>query len=328
MKILICHPSKPVGAALQRTVQDAFSDARSLYVSSLSQAYHVTEHREPNCLMIDAALAANPDFELLASLLGLMGIGCILIESGAMPTLPVALQGVRVIPTEPTPQMVRQAVLSCVERRVVPRPAKITPPAETGFDPQHVIMIGASTGGIDALIQTLRHFGPSSPPLLIVQHTGGNFVASLVRLLGGMTSARVRAVTARMALEPGHVYLPADNMAHLALCKKQGLAACLHKGAAVSGHCPSIDVMFTSAVHHARHVSAALLTGMGQDGAQGLLALRQAGAHTFGQDKETSVVYGMPRIAMEIGAVSQQLPIAKIGPALLRTARATGRVAQ
>ena len=93
----------------------------------------------------------------------------------------------------------------------------------------------------------------------------------------------------------------------------------------ISGHRPSIDALFSSAIGYDPHVVAALLTGMGRDGAQGLLALRHAGAVTLGQDEATSVVYGMPRMAMEMGAVTQQLPIQKIGPALLQACHAKAR---
>ena len=118
-----------------------------------------------------------------------------------------------------------------------------------------------------------------------------------------------------------HVYLAAGGGAHLCLQKGRPLRAALVAAPPVSGHCPSVDMLFQSAVPQAAHVSAALLTGMGKDGADGLVQLRAAGATTFAQDEATSVVFGMPRIAQERGGVERMLPIDKIGPALLEAAR-------
>jgi two-component system chemotaxis response regulator CheB len=199
-------------------------------------------------------------------------------------------------------------------------PAKASTGLPTrGFDPRRIVLIGASTGGVDALTKVVRHFSDQCPPTLIVQHTGSSFTKSLIRLINGATDALVEEAAHGTALCPGHIYLPPDDQTHLCLSASGTICLDLMKGDLVSGHRPSIDALFNSARPYARHVSAALLTGMGRDGASGLTELRKSGAHTIGQDEKTSVVYGMPRIAHELGGVIEQLPIDKIGPALLRS---------
>ena len=182
-------------------------------------------------------------------------------------------------------------------------------------------MIGASTGGVDALAKTLCHFNETSPPTLIVQHTGGQFLNSLIRLFDGMTNASVQSADHDTVLKRGNIYFSPSDKYHLSLSAENSRIIALVATDAVSDHRPSIDMMFQSAVAHASHITAALLTGMGQDGARGLKALRGAGAHAITQDQATSIVYGMPRIATEIGVAVEQLPIEQIGPALLRTSK-------
>ena len=186
---------------------------------------------------------------------------------------------------------------------------------------QSIILLGASTGGVDALLQIICHFSQDCPPTLIVQHTGDQFTKSLVRLFDASSNARVMAADDGMLLETGHIYLSPGAHVHLCLAASAQLRVKLCPSAARLGHRPSVDALFDSAVPHARNVTAAILTGMGKDGANGLAALRRAGARTFGQDRATSVVYGMPRAALAIGAIERELPIAKIGWALLDAAQ-------
>jgi two-component system chemotaxis response regulator CheB len=189
------------------------------------------------------------------------------------------------------------------------------------YDPRQVVLIGASTGGVDALAKILCHFHKLTPPALIVQHTGGRFVKSLIRLLDGATAAAVEPAVHDAPIRNGTVYFAPCDTLHLGISQKCGRKIALTSADPVSGHRPSVDVLFGSAVPHAHKITAALLTGMGQDGARGLKALRNAGAHTIAQDQATSVVYGMPRIAVEMGAAKEQLSLEQIGPALLSAAK-------
>lgn len=184
-----------------------------------------------------------------------------------------------------------------------------------------IVLIGASTGGIDALLSVLAAFPSNCPPTAIVQHTGRGFSQSLVRLLDKRCAAKVVAAEDGLPLESGMVIVAGGIAGHLRLDAGKRLACSLLEGPEICGQLPSIDALFRSAVPYADRCIAALLTGMGSDGAAGLLELRRAGSFTIGQDEATSVVYGMPRIAQEMGAVRQQLPISRIGAAILELSR-------
>jgi two-component system chemotaxis response regulator CheB len=192
------------------------------------------------------------------------------------------------------------------------------PPVQTAkIDNSKIILIGASTGGIDALTTILRHFPKDCPPTAIVQHTGQNFSETLARLLDKNCAAEVVLAKTGLEMQPGRICLAGGIDGHLTLQRRGGLICHVARGPATSGHIPSVDELFCSATLFAPQVIAALLTGMGRDGANGLLRLRQAGATTIGQDQATSVVYGMPRVAQELGAVQHQMALGEIGPALI-----------
>lgn len=297
-------------------------------VSTLTATYDYAEHHQPDCVIMASSLASCAEFELLENLLRIMGIGCVLVSNdGILPSFSAeAGQHVVCIRDDAAPNALLNAVKAASHRPA--QSERATPPLRTdrAFDPEKIILIGASTGGIDALLKTIQGFGESCPPTLIVQHTGGSFATSLIRLLNSATHASVAAARDGCRLKPGHIYLPPGDAAHLCLRFGQTTQISLREGPQTSGHRPSVDVLFASAVPHAHRVAAALLTGMGRDGAQGLTDLRHAGAHTIAQDERSSVVYGMPRVAKEMGGVAQELSIEKIGPALLSACAAKVRV--
>lgn len=189
---------------------------------------------------------------------------------------------------------------------------------------ERVVLIGASTGGIDALLTVLAHFPADCPPTAIVQHTGRGFSLSMVRVLSRKCAARIVVAEEMLVLERGMICVAGGLDGHLQLKQlpDRRLRCSIQSGPQVSGQRPSIDVLFRSATPVATRVIGVLLTGMGADGAAGLLALRQAGATTIGQDEATSIVYGMPRVAFEMGAVCHQLPLPLIGPAIRQIVQA------
>lgn len=193
------------------------------------------------------------------------------------------------------------------------------PPLRSTAPPNRLVLIGASTGGVDALLSVLASFSANCPPTLIVQHTGSGFGESLVGLLNRQCQAHVQLASGTTALRPGLILVGAGTKQHLVLENAKSWRAGLSGDAAISGHLPSVDALFQSAVSMAGKVTAALLTGMGRDGANGLKALRDAGAFTIAQNEATSVVYGMPRAAAELDAADLVLPLDDIGPALLKT---------
>jgi two-component system chemotaxis response regulator CheB len=181
-----------------------------------------------------------------------------------------------------------------------------------------VVAIGASTGGVEALIAVLSAFPANCPPTVITQHMPANFTRSLAERLDRLCAPSVTEAVDGTALAPGHVYLAPGGQTHLEVVGSRGPRCRLRAGEPVNGHRPSVDVLFLSVGKAVGEKAVGvILTGMGRDGAAGLLAMRQAGARTFGQNEASSVVYGMPKVAFEWGAVEKQLPLARLGHEIL-----------
>lgn len=173
-----------------------------------------------------------------------------------------------------------------------------------------IIAIGASTGGTEAIFDVVKRLGRDTPGIVIVQHMPPGFTGMYAtRLNEQCKMAAKEAVTGDRVL-PGQILIaPGDRQ--MRLVKVNGMYQVECKGTQkVSGHCPSIDVMFSSVAKTVgKKAIGVLLTGMGSDGATGLLEMRRAGAETIGQDEDTCVVYGMPKVANDIGAVKYQVPL-------------------
>jgi two-component system chemotaxis response regulator CheB len=187
-----------------------------------------------------------------------------------------------------------------------------------------IIFIGASTGGTEAIKDVLLGFPADCPPTLIVQHMPENFTTSYAKRLDSICQPRVIEAQGGERVEPGTVYL-APGHSHLLIRRQAGgFVTELSDAAPVNRHRPSVDVLFDSAAQLAgAKAIGVILTGMGKDGAQGLLRMRQAGARTFGQDEASCVVYGMPREAAQIGAVEEVLSLGNIARRVLATAART-----
>lgn len=180
-----------------------------------------------------------------------------------------------------------------------------------------LFVIGASTGGVAALETVLSMLDPQGPPVMIVQHMPGNFLISFTERLNRQLQQTVKLAHEGMTLNRGDIVLAPGEGQHTELRKRNGAWVCHHSANDPPAlHCPSVDTMFLSVVEHAKDITASILTGLGKDGANGLLQLANGGARTFGQDEETCVVYGMPRAAKAIGAVQRELPLESIGPAM------------
>jgi two-component system chemotaxis response regulator CheB len=185
-----------------------------------------------------------------------------------------------------------------------------------------IIGIGASTGGVEALIRIISEFPKNCPPTVISQHMPATFTKSFAQRLNKLSQAEVTEAVDGAPLVSGHVYLAPGNH-HLEVTKSAVPRCRLSDADRVNGHRPSVDVMFKSLAHNAgERAIGVILTGMGRDGAEGLLGLRRTGAMTLGQDESSSVVYGMPKVAFEIGAVTRQYPLDQIATQLLRMSNA------
>jgi two-component system chemotaxis response regulator CheB len=187
-----------------------------------------------------------------------------------------------------------------------------------GTAPQ-LVAIGASTGGTEVLKQLLDAMPADAPSMVIVQHMPEQFTAAFARRLNETSAMTVREAAPGDIVRAGTALIaPGDRHMTLVAQGRGTLAVALHDGPLVNRHRPSVDVLFSSA---ARALGAAaigvLLTGMGRDGAKGLLEMRKAGALTMAQDEASSIVFGMPRAAIELGAAARVLAADRIGTALL-----------
>jgi len=177
-----------------------------------------------------------------------------------------------------------------------------------------VIGIGASTGGIYAVPKVLTRFSAMSPPVVLVVHLRPGMSRIYADQLDDELNISVSEAETGTVLERGHMYIaPAEK--HMKLITRGGrLVVERFAGPRIHQVIPAVDVLFESIAKEVKKDAVGvLLTGIGEDGARGLLAMRNAGAQTIGQDEKTSVVYGMPKVAMNIGAVMHQLPIDAIG---------------
>jgi len=185
-----------------------------------------------------------------------------------------------------------------------------------------LVAIGSSTGGVEALRDIILALPPDAPPIVITQHIPPKFSASFADRLNSLAAVRVKEASDGERIVAGHVYIaPGDR--HLAV-KRSGAQLITHcyDGPLVSGHKPSVNVLFQSVAETcgAKAVGV-ILTGMGRDGAEGLLAMRRSGAATIGEDESSCVVYGMPKVAFEIGAVERQVPLSRIAEEILKVCR-------
>jgi two-component system chemotaxis response regulator CheB len=186
---------------------------------------------------------------------------------------------------------------------------------------QKVVLMGASTGGTQALQQILMALPKSAPPIAIVQHMPEGFTRSFAARLDRLCEVEVKEAEDQDALVPGRVLIAAGNR-HL-LLRRSGsrYRVDVKNGPLVSGHRPSVDLLFKSAARCAgRNALGILLTGMGKDGARGLLDMRRAGGLTVAQDEATCVVYGMPREAVALDAVDRIAPLGRIAESILEMA--------
>ncbi len=177
-----------------------------------------------------------------------------------------------------------------------------------------LLVVGASTGGVEALRSLAGSISASTRPIAIVQHMPENFTAQFARRLSAICAAEVKEAADGEVMRDGFVYV-APGHSHLTLRKTgQSISCALEQSPKVSGHRPAVDKLFMSAAEVVgQSAGGIILTGMGRDGAEGLKALHDTGAVTIGQSEASSLVYGMPKAASELGAVKHDLSLEEIG---------------
>ena len=209
----------------------------------------------------------------------------------------------------------------------VPAFPAITPPPAAAIDYTalrssaviDLIAMGASTGGTEALSVVIHHLKPPLPGIVIVQHIPPMFSRLFAERLNSECELTIKEAASGDIVKPNHIYI-APGAKHMTVSRTGGhYTLDCQPGPPVHSVCPSVDVLFDSVAAAAGNRAMGIIfTGIGQDGAAGLLKMRQLGSPTIGQDAATSTVYGMPRAAFEMGAVQQQLPLQSIPEAILK----------
>jgi len=286
----------------------------------------------PDVLTLDIEMPRMDGLSFLEKIMALRPMPVLMISSLTQKGADIALQALEMgaidFVAKPTVGLVdglpalREEIVGKIKAAMR---AKIRPRSETKARPvalapgvsfsssEKIIAVGASTGGVEALQELLTAFPADSPAILITQHMPAMFTASFARRLNQCCAVTVSQAKNGERVLPGHVYI-APGGYHLELARNGANYECrLHEEPAVSGHRPSVDVLFRSVARAAgSNAIGVILTGMGKDGAIGLLEMRSAGASTVGQDEASSVVYGMPKAAHDCGATEIELPLNKI----------------
>jgi two-component system chemotaxis response regulator CheB len=214
-----------------------------------------------------------------------------------------------------------ESIVLAAQARVGVRPSRERSPiSKRQRDFKRICLLGGSTGAVDALERVLSRFPENCPPTLVTQHMPAPFLISFAARLNRIIAPKVSLARNGQKLLPGNVFIAPGGDFHLNISTKPVLRVTLFEGPLVSGHRPSVDSMLLSAVAAAPQVVAGILTGMGRDGAEGMKQLREGGAKTLGQSKETCVVFGMPKIAGQLGGIEKWVDIDKFGEEMLALA--------
>lgn len=342
VRVLIVDDS----ALVRRILSDALSKHPDIEVVGTATDPYVARERivelRPDVITLDIEMPRMDGLSFLSKLMRHFPMPVVVVSSltpqnsetalralalGAVEVL--AKPGSSLAAGDVAEQLVR-AVRAASHARVVKRvetpdsPIIARPTMATLDATNKIIALGASTGGTQALERVLRRFPVDCPGTVIVQHMPEHFTASFAKRLDSVCAMRVQEakdgdyLTSGLALvAPGgkHLILQANGARWVARVKD---------GPKVHHQRPAVDVLFQSVARCAgRNAVAALLTGMGADGAKGMLAMREAGAHTIAQNEESCVVYGMPREAVKINAATEILPLDQIADALLNALRPT-----
>jgi two-component system chemotaxis response regulator CheB len=193
---------------------------------------------------------------------------------------------------------------------------------------EKLIIIGASTGGTEAIREVLQPLPPDSPGIMIAQHMPAGFTHSFAERLNGLCRIVVSEAAQGERILPGHAYIAPGGF-HLSLVRSgANYVAQVDLAPPVNRHRPSVDVLFDSAAKHAgKNAIGIILTGMGRDGAEGLLRMRQAGSYTFAQNEASCVVFGMPREAIALGAAHEVVPLQDMSQRVMAYLRSLGQLA-
>lgn len=301
-----------------------------------AEARQAIKNLNPDVITLDIEMPAMNGLEFLEKIMRLRPMPVVMVSTltsrGADATLEALELGAFDCVAKPSvaglhafdalAATVRAAAHARVRSRTLPPLPTARPLPETpspGYRPDgRVLAIGSSTGGVEALLTILSQLPANCPPTVVTQHMPETFTRSFAARLNRVCAAEVSEAADGAPLLPGRIYLAPGGPAHLQIAGSGTWRCRLRPDDLVSGHRPSVDVLFASVAKAAGPCAlGVILTGMGRDGAQGLLAMRQAGARTLGQDEASCVVYGMPKVAFEMQAVEKQVRLENIAAEII-----------
>jgi two-component system chemotaxis response regulator CheB len=347
IRVLIVDDSPLMRALLQHRLERESDIAIAGTAANAAEARQLIKALDPDVVTLDIEMPGMDGLSFLAKIMELRPTPVILVsgatEAGAGATARglqlgaigcIAKSQLRMNPSETDDGALVEMVREAARVRFVAAPARAPRPAAAPAAPApasapsaaglpEVIVIGASTGGVEALHTVLSGFPADCPPTLVVQHINGCFAGAIAQSFDRAVRPRVMLAESDLPLERGMVLLAPGNDRHLLVASagSRGLRCVLREGDPVTGHRPSVDRLFASLAGtlgsaRGHRGLGVLLTGMGQDGAQGMVQLASIGARTIAQDQASCVVFGMPRAAIELGAAREVLPLERIAPAI------------
>lgn len=285
--------------------------------SSAHEARDVIKRTNPDVLTLDIEMPEMNGFEFLAHVMRLRPMPVVVVagdapKNGQKARRAQALGAAACIAKPKLPTA--QAFSTLCDSLVAAARNDGTPGTDLWPETKQIVLIGASTGGVTALERVLPQFAEDGPPIVIAQHMPHGFLERFVERLDRALGRDVDFARAREPLKPGVIRIAPAEDTQTALTWHSA-AWHVHPVNRRPEHafCPSVDVLFASAAPWGAHVGALLLTGIGNDGAKGLLMLRQNGARTLGQSERTCTVYGMPAAALSLNATQEECDIDDIG---------------
>lgn len=333
IRVLIVDDSQTIRQLIRLRLS---ADPRLLVVGEAADAFDAREkvkQLNPDVLTLDVEMPGMSGLDFLERLMRLRPMPVIMVSSETQKGSQAALEALSLgavdcigKPTSPTgaDSFAALADLLCMAAKARLRTAggkdiAAPPPTDFRWNGRYVL-IGSSTGGVDALETVLSGFPADCPPTVITQHMPASFLASFAARLDQRIAPRLSLAQDGSRLEPGRIFLAPGGDVHLGIAPGPVPTCRLLATEKRSGHRPSVDVLFGSAVPMAARVVAVMLTGMGRDGAEEMLNLRQGGSRCMAQDEASCVVYGMPRAAMENGAAEMAVPLARISSRIMEWA--------
>ena len=342
VRVLVVDDSALVRALMSELLGD---DPGIEVVGTASDPYIAREKIKqlaPDVLTLDVEMPRMDGLTFLRNLMRLRPMPVLMVssltEAGASVTLDALALGAVDFIAKPKidvarglagygPMLVEKVKQAATARvaRIAPADAAAAPPLQgpIGYrTTERLLAIGASTGGTEAIREVLEQMPADAPATVIVQHIPAAFSGPFAERLDRHSRMTVMEATDQQPLLAGHAYV-APGGRHLRVVRSGARWVCrLGDDDPVRRHRPSVDVLFESVAAHAgRNASAALLTGMGDDGAAGLLSLRRAGARTLAQDEASSVIWGMPGAAVALGAADEVVPLEQVARRLLAAPR-------